>query len=57
MKQLKITNTIWFLIKILFRHGNVQLFYHCIGGAKDVPMEVEQIEIRNTLLGNKVTIF
>ena len=57
MKQLKIINAIWQLIKILFRHGNVPLFYHCIGGAGDVPMEVEKIEIRKTMLGDKVTFY
>jgi len=57
MKQLKTINIIWRLIKILFRYGNAPLFYHCVGGAKDVPLEVEEIEIRETNLGNLVTFF
>ena len=57
MKQLRIINLVWILIKILYRKGNVLIFYHAIGGCKDVPMEAETVEIRETLLGDKVTIF
>jgi len=57
MKQIKIIDLVWLLVKILFIHGNAPVFYHAIGGAKDCPMEVEEIEIRKTMFGNKVTIY
>ena len=57
MKQLRIFDLILILMKTYFRKGNVLVFYHCIGGAKDVPVEVEEVEIRETLLGDKVTIY
>jgi len=57
MKQLKIIKLIYLLIKMLFIHGNLPVFYHCIGGAKDVPIEIEEVEVRNTLLGKKITMY
>jgi len=56
MKQLKVRSLIWLLIKILFAHGNVLVFYHCVG-AFDCPLEVESIQIRKTNLGDKITIY
>jgi len=57
MKQLKITTLIWMLIKLLFARGNNIVFYHCCGGVKDCPMEIEGIEVRETLTGDKITIY
>lgn len=58
MKQLRILNLIWLLIKIFFIKGNDFIFYHCCHeGSKDCPLEVEGIEIRKTLVGDKITIY
>lgn len=58
MKQLKILNLIWLLIKILCIKGNDFIFYHCCHeGSEDCPLEVEGIEIRKTLVGDKITIY
>jgi len=58
MKPLKIINLVWILVRIFFKYGNVMVYYHVIGGAKDVPIEVEAVEIRRTLSrGNLVTIY
>uniref|UniRef100_A0A6M3IMC0 Uncharacterized protein n=1 Tax=viral metagenome TaxID=1070528 RepID=A0A6M3IMC0_9ZZZZ len=56
-KQLKVMGLIWLFIRILFSRGNVPVYYHCPESAMDCPLEVEGIEIRETLLGDKVTIF
>ena len=55
--QIRIVRLIWLLIKMLSRKGNALVYYHCIGGAWDCPLEVEGIEIRSTLLGDKVTVY
>ena len=57
MKPLKVINLIWLLVKILFSKGNVFIYYHVVGGAKDCPLEVECIEKRKTMLGDKFTIY
>ena len=57
MKPLKVISLIWLLVKILFSKGNVFIYYHVVGGAKDCPLEVECIEKRKTMLGDKFTIY
>jgi hypothetical protein len=57
MKQLSVLGLIWELFKILARMGNVNVYYHAIGGVKDSPMEVEGVEIRDSAVEPRVTIW
>lgn len=58
MKQLTIISLIWLLIKMVFKEGNDYVYYHCCHkDSFDCPLEVEGIEIRKTLVGNKITIY
>jgi len=59
--QLRLFTLIWKLVLVYLRHGNLPVFYHICGSigaeCKDTPMEVEGVEIRETGLGPKVTIW
>jgi len=58
IKQLTVIGLIWKLFGILFRHGNQGVYFHICGhpDSFDCPMEVERIEVRETNLGDKITI-
>ena len=60
-RQIKVLQLIWGLIKILFRHGNQEVYYHICGSlgkdAWDCPMEAEGLSIRMTKNGKKLTIW
>jgi hypothetical protein len=58
--QIKILDLIWGLIRVLFRHGNQEIYYHICGGnydTWDVPIEAEGIGVRMTNMGKKVTLW
>jgi hypothetical protein len=57
--QVRVLGLIWGLIRILFRHGNQEIYYHICGyhDAWDVPMEAEGIGVRMTNTGKKVTLW
>jgi len=57
-KQIRLLRLIWRLVKIFFRYGNQEIYYHiCGSNSWDVPMEAENVEIRQTLTGPHVTIW
>ena len=57
MKQLTIIQLIIELIKMLFKTGNVKIYYNICGYADYSPMEVEGVEIREPIDELKVTIW
>lgn len=58
-KTLRLLTLIWRLFKIFFRYGNQEIYYHICGhpDSWDCPMEAENVEVRQTLLGPHVTIW
>jgi hypothetical protein len=61
MKHLRVLMLMWRLMKIFFRYGNQEIYYHVCGSigedAYDVPMDAENVEVRLTRCGPKVTIW
>lgn len=58
MKQLTIIQLIIELIRILFKTGNVKVYYNIAGQSFDFPWEAEGVENRKTFYDErKVTIW
>ena len=59
LHNMKILTLIWRLVKIFFRYGNQEVYYHICSanGAYDVPMDAENVEVRLTNTGPHVTIW
>lgn len=61
LQPIRILGLIWRLLRILFQYGNQEIYYHLCGtvgdGSYDVPMEAENVEVRLTNCGPKVTIW
>jgi hypothetical protein len=61
LKNLKLLTLMWRLLKIFFRYGNQEIFYHICGSlgkdCYDVPMDAENVEVRLTKCGPKVTLW
>jgi hypothetical protein len=58
-KNLRLLTLIWRMVKIFFRYGNQEIYYHICGSSGDweVPMEAENVEVRLTGCGPKVTLW
>jgi len=46
-------------IEVWRRYGNVGVYYHCVSeyGCFDCPLEVEGVEVRKSLIEDKITIY
>ena len=58
-KDMRLLTLMWRLLKIFFRYGNQEIYYHICGSgsAYDVPMNAENVEVRLSNCGPKVTIW
>lgn len=61
LKEMRLLTLLWLLLKIFFRYGNREVYYHVCGSlgenAYDCPMEAENVEVRLSNCGPKVTIW
>jgi len=61
--DLKALELLWKVFLVVLKHGNAQIYYHiCAGGdpdgnSWDVPMQAENVEVRQGYCGAYVTIF
>ena len=60
-KYLRLWALMWKLLKIFFQYGNAEIYFHICGDigkdCYDVPMNAENVEVRLTKCGPKVTIW
>ena len=60
-KDMKLLTLVWLLLKIFIRYGNQEIYYHVCGSigehCYDVPMEAENVEVRLSDCGPKVTLW
>lgn len=59
VKYMRVLPLIWRLIKIFCCYGNKTVYYHLCGdhSCYDIPMEAENVEVRLSNCGPKVTIW
>lgn len=57
MNQVSTLGLIWMLLKSFAKRGNVPVYYHCPPPClPTAPFEIERLEVRETSVGEKLTI-